>query len=463
MPLSFKPAWAMLCAALLLTPVAVVQAQALKPIKPKAPNGLSMPSAEPSVPMSARTPETPKALDFIVAVVDNEPITNLEVNRLAAMADPAAANMNRNVLLMEVLETLIDETAQLGVARQSGIQVSTEELDQAVAGTAQRNQLSLSDMRQRLKEQGISWEQYRGQIRRQIMLQRVREREVTGRIKIQDFEVDAFLRESKLTQTGANADIHIAHILIAVPEKASADEVAKLMTKADEVLTRVKAGEDFGKLAAQVSQAPDRANGGQLGLRSPDRYPSLFADAVKSLAVGAVTGPIRSGAGFHILKLLERRSADAMPSTVTQTRARHILLRPGGKLSQDAARAQLATYKKQIETGLAKFEDLARAQSQDGSAEQGGDLGWANAGMMVPEFEAVMNNLAPGQIADPLVSRFGVHLVQVMERREAPLSLRDQQDLARNILRERKFDQAYKTWEREVRGRAYVEYRETPQ
>jgi peptidyl-prolyl cis-trans isomerase SurA len=152
-----------------------------------------------------------------------------------------------------------------------------------------------------------------------------------------------------------------------------------------------------------------------------------------------------------------------MPSTVTQTRARHILLRPGGKLSQDAARAQLATYKKQIETGLAKFEDLARAQSQDGSAEQGGDLGWANAGMMVPEFEAVMNNLAPGQIADPLVSRFGVHLVQVMERREAPLSLRDQQDLARNILRERKFDQAYKTWEREVRGRAYVEYRETPQ
>ena len=453
----------MLCAALLLTPVAVVQAQALKPIKPKASNGLSMPSAEPSVPMSARTPETPKALDFIVAVVDNEPITNLEVNRLAAMADPAAANMNRNVLLMEVLETLIDETAQLGVARQSGIQVSTEELDQAVAGTAQRNQLSLNDMRQRLKEQGISWEQYRGQIRRQIMLQRVREREVTGRIKIQDFEVDAFLRESKLTQTGANADIHIAHILIAVPEKASADEVAKLMTKADEVLTRVKAGEDFGKLAAQVSQAPDRANGGQLGLRSPDRYPSLFADAVKSLAVGAVTGPIRSGAGFHILKLLERRSADAMPSTVTQTRARHILLRPGGKLSQDAARAQLATYKKQIETGLAKFEDLARAQSQDGSAEQGGDLGWANAGMMVPEVEAVMNNLAPGQIADPLVSRFGVHLVQVMERREAPLSLRDQQDLARNILRERKFDQAYKTWEREVRGRAYVEYRETPQ
>ncbi len=463
MPFTSRTTLALLCAAMVLTSLAPVQAQALKPVKPRAATGLSLSKPEPAIPPSVVSAQAPKALDFIVAVVDNEPITNLEVNRLAAMADPAAAKMNRNALLMEVMETLIDEAAQLGVARQSGLQVSSEELDAAVASTAQRNQLSLDDMRQRLQAQGISWEQYRGQIRRQILLQRVREREVTGRIKIQDFEVDAFLRESKLTQASANADIHIAHILIAVPEKASADEVAKLMTKADEAMTRLKAGEDFGKLAAQISQAPDRASGGQLGLRSPDRYPSLFADAVKTLAVGAVTGPVRSGAGFHILKLLERRSTDSLPTTITQTRARHILLRPGGKLSQDAARAQLATFKKQIETGLATFEDLARVHSQDGSAEQGGDLGWANPGMMVPEFEATMNNLSPGQIADPLVSRFGVHLVQVLERREAPLSLRDQQDLARNVLRERKFDQAYKTWESEVRGRAYVEYREAPQ
>lgn len=463
MPFTSRITLALLCAVMALTALAPVQAQALKPVKPRSPNGLSLSKPEPAIPPSVVSAQVPKALDFIVAVVDNEPITNLDVNRLAAMADPAAAKINRNALLMEVTETLIDEAAQLGVARQSGLQVSPEELDAAVASTAQRNQLSVEDMRQRLQVQGISWEQYRGQIRRQILLQRVREREVTGRIKIQDFEVDAFLRESKLTQAGANADIHIAHILIAVPEKASADDVAKMMTKADEAMTRLKAGEDFGKLAAQVSQAPDRASGGQLGLRSPDRYPPLFADAVKTLAVGAVTGPVRSGAGFHILKLLERRSTDSLPTTITQTRARHILLRPGGKLSQDAARAQLATFKKQIETGLANFEDLARVHSQDGSAEQGGDLGWANPGMMVPEFEVTMNNLSPGQIADPLVSRFGVHLVQVLERREAPLSLRDQQDLARNILRERKFDQAYKTWESEVRGRAYVEYRETPQ
>jgi peptidyl-prolyl cis-trans isomerase SurA len=441
-------------------------AQALKPLQPvpsKSSSGLSV--RNPAAALSAVTLDdaAPKALDFIVAVVDNEPITNLEVNRLVSLADPSAARMNRSALLLEALETLIDETAQLNVARQAGIQVPPDELEQALASTAQRNQISVDDMRQRLKEQGVSWEQYRSQIRRQIMLQRVREREVTGRIKIQDFEVEAFLREQSQANGGKPADIHIAHILVAVPEKASGDEVAQLLTKADDLLKKAKAGQDFGKLAAQFSQAPDRNNGGQLGLRSPDRYPSLFADAVKGLAVGEVTGPVRSGAGFHLLKLIERRNAGDLPATVSQTRARHILLRPGGKLSQDAARAQLTSYKKQVETGLAKFEDLARANSQDGSAEQGGDLGWANPGMMVPEFEAAMAKLAPGQVGDPLVSRFGVHLIQVLERREAPLSVRDQQNLARNLLRERKFDEAFKNWEREVRGRAYVEYRETPQ
>ena len=441
-------------------------AQALKPLQPvpsKSSSGLSV--RNPAAALSAVTLDdaAPKALDFIVAVVDNEPITNLEVNRLVSLADPSAARMNRSALLLEALETLIDETAQLNVARQAGIQVPPDELEQALASTAQRNQISVDDMRQRLKEQGVSWEQYRSQIRRQIMLQRVREREVTGRIKIQDFEVEAFLREQSQANGGKPADIHIAHILVAVPEKASGDEVAQLLTKADDLLKKAKAGQDFGKLAAQFSQAPDRNNGGQLGLRSPDRYPSLFADAVKGLAVGEVTGPVRSGAGFHLLKLIERRNAGDLPATVSQTRARHILLRPGGKLSQDAAHAQLTSYKKQVETGLAKFEDLARANSQDGSAEQGGDLGWANPGMMVPEFEAAMAKLAPGQVGDPLVSRFGVHLIQVLERREAPLSVRDQQNLARNLLRERKFDEAFKNWEREVRGRAYVEYRETPQ
>jgi peptidyl-prolyl cis-trans isomerase SurA len=397
-----------------------------------------------------------------VAVVDNEPITNQEVTRLAAMADPAAAKLGRSNLLMEAMETLIDESAQIGVAKQYGMQISTDELEKAIEKTAQRNQLNIEQLQQRLQEQGLSWEQYRTQVRRQMLLQRVREREVNARIKIQDFEVDAFLQERN-NAANPNADINIAHILFPLAENASADEVAKQLTKADEVMRKLKAGEDFSKLAAQFSSAADRSNGGALGLRPPSRYPSLFVDAIKDVAVGQLAGPLRSAAGFHLLKLLDRRSADALPATVIQTRARHILLRPGGNLSQDAARAQLAGFKRKIELGLADFEALAKEHSQDGSANQGGDLGWANPGMMVPEFEEAMAKLAPGQVGDPLVSRFGVHLIEVLERREAPLSLREQQDLARNILREKKFEEAYKNWEREVRGRAFVEYRETPQ
>jgi peptidyl-prolyl cis-trans isomerase SurA len=406
--------------------------------------------------------ESSRASDFIVAVVDNEPITNQEVTRLAAMADPAAAKLGRSNLLMEAMETLIDEAAQIGVAKLYGMQISADELDKAIEKTAQRNQLNIQQLQQRLKEQGLSWEQYRIQVRRQMLLQRVREREVNARIRIQDFEIDAFLQERN-NAANPNADINIAHIMFPLAENASADDVAKQLTKADEVMRKLKAGEDFSKLAAQFSSAADRSNGGVLGLRPLSRYPSLFVEATKDTAVGQLAGPLRSPAGFHVLKVLERRSADALPATVTQTRSRHILLRPGGNLSQDAARAQLAGFKRKIELGTAEFEALAKEHSQDGSANQGGDLGWANPGMMVPEFEEAMAKLAPGQVGDPLVSRFGVHLLQVLERREAPLSLREQQDLVRNILREKKFEEAYKNWEREVRGRAFIEYRETPQ
>ena len=437
-------------------------AQSLKPgggTQPSA--GLSLRNA--AAPVVVEKSDQLQALDFIVAVVDNEPITNMEVNILASMADPAAAKLGKSVLLQDALENLINESAQLQIARQLNIQVSVEELQQSIEQTARRNKLSIEELKQRLQAQGMGWERYRAQIKRQILLQRVREREVINRIKVQDHEIESFLQENSRIQPGKNDDIHIAHILLVVPEKADADEVTRIFNKAEELLKKIKAGEDFSKLAAQNSSAPDRANGGQLGMRSPDKYPSLFVDAIQSLPVGGVTGPLRSGAGFHILKLLERKSPNALPVSINQTRARHILLRPGGQLSQDSARAQLAGYKMQIDAGKATFEELAAQFSQDASSTQGGDLGWANPGMMVPEFEKVMDALQPGEIADPVISRFGVHLIQVLERRESPLSLRDKQELARNILRERKFEETLKNWEREVRGRAYVEYRDPPQ
>ncbi len=449
-------------AALLALLSMYAQAQLVKPITPNASAPLNL--RKPSKLMAIEpADDSLKALDYIVAVVDNEPITNLEVNSLAAMVDPAANKIGRESLLREALENLINESAQLQMARQMNMQIAPAELQMAIDNTAQRNQISVEEMKQRLLSQGISWERYRTQIKRQMLLQRVREREVTSRIKIQDHEVEAFLNESSKEQDVSKSDIHIAHILIGLSEKATPDEVTQAFNKANDILSQAKRGADFGKLAAEFSQAPDRVNGGQLGLRSPERYPTLFVDAVKPLQAAGLAGPIRSGAGFHILKLIERRSADALPSTITQTNARHILLRPSNQLSQDAARAQLAGFRQQIESGKASFEELAKLHSQDGSATQGGDLGWANPGTMVPEFEKVMDSLKLGDISDPLVSRFGVHLVQVLERREAPLSMRDKQDMARNILRDRKFDETMKNWEREMRGRAYVEYRDPPQ
>jgi peptidyl-prolyl cis-trans isomerase SurA len=437
-------------------------AQTIKP-KLSSQQGAGLSIRNPAPVSNFTNSDSLQTLDFIVAVVDNEPITNREVNNLANMADPAAARAGNTALLQEALENLINEATQLQIARQLNLQVSAEELQQAIDVTASRNQLTTEELQQRLLVQGLSWERYRAQIKRQLLLQKVREREVTSRLKVQDHEIENFMAEINKQQPGKNDAIHIAQILLAVPEKADADEVTKVFDKAEALLRKIKAGEDFGKLAAQYSVSPERVNAGQLGLRSPDRYPALFVEAVQSLSVGGVIGPLRSGAGFHILKLLERKSANALPSSIPQTRARHILLRPSSQLSQDAARAQLAGFKKQIESGSISFEELAKQYSQDASAVQGGDLGWANPGVMVPEFEKAMDALRPGEIGDPLVTRFGVHLVQVLERREAPLSQRDKQEIVRNILREKKFEEAMKNWEREVRGRAYVEYRDSPQ
>jgi len=254
----------------------------------------------------------------------------------------------------------------------------------------------------------------------------------------------------------------LAHILIAVPEAASAAQQQVLEQRARDVWSRAQApGADFDALAKAFSNGPERERGGLMGRKPLDRYPSLFVEAVEKLSVGQVAPLVRSGAGFHILKLVERRAQAS--ATVTETRVRHILLRPGGTLSLVAARAQLASYRTAIEAGRANFAALAREHSQDPSAAQGGELGWVAPGMFVPEFEEVMNKLQPGQLSDPVVSRFGVHLIEVLERRQAPISERELREMVRGQLRAQKYPQALEDWAQEVRGRAYVEYREPPQ
>lgn len=423
-----------------------------------------------TLPVAATAPTgAQQAADFIVAVVNSEPITNyqvkVEVQRiLQQLAQQQRALPDRSELTKQVLERLVNERAQLQLAREAGIKVDDPSVDQAEQTVARQNQMDVSELRRRVVLDGFDPKLFREQLHDQLMLTRLRDREVEARVRISDQDVEQYLQE----QLGKNSDpaallVNIAQLLVAVPEGASEPQVEALKTKAEQALARAKGGEDFTSLVGKLSDAKDRDNGGQLGLKSADRYPPLFLEAIDKLAVGGISGLVRSGAGFHILKLVERRSAGLPPMNVTQSRARHILLIPSAQLSEAAARDKLNDFKKRIESGRADFAVLARENSQDGSAQGGGDLGWASPGQFVPEFEEVMNRLRPGQISEPLISRFGVHLIQLIERRNTQLSEREQREMVRAMLREKKHSEVYATWVQEVRARAYVELREEPQ
>jgi peptidyl-prolyl cis-trans isomerase SurA len=407
-----------------------------------------------------------RSADFIVAIVNSEPITNQEVrNRLVQIEQQLSARGGamppRQELYGQVLERLISERAQIQLARDSGIKVDNQALDNAVQNIARQNQLSMEQLRQRLREDGLDINLLRNNLRDEILLQRIREREVEPRVRITETELDAFIREQR-DAPNSEMEINIAQILVAVPDNATEAQIAPLAAKAQRAFERAKAGEDFAALARELSDAPDRANGGQLGLRIADRVPTLFLEATQNTPAGGLSGPVRSGAGFHVLKVIEKRQLGLGNLTVPQTRARHILLRTGPQLTESAARERLVELRKRITAGL-DFATAAKDNSQDGSAREGGDLGWAVPGQFVPEFEEVMNSLTLGQVSEPFVSRFGVHLIQVQERRERKMSEREQREAARGALREKKLDEAFLTWAQDLRARAYVELREQPQ
>ena len=414
-------------------------------------------------------PAGPRQADHIVAVVNSEPITNVEVRTRLVRVEQQLAQQGgvlppRDVLAQQVLERLIGEKAQLQLARDTGLKIEDSVVDQAEQNVARQNQIDVAELRRRIESDGMTPASFRAQLRDQLTLTRLREREVEPRVRVTDLEVDQFIQEQKGGGTAAEMVLDLGQVLIAVPEGATAAQVAERQARAQQVLARAKAGEDFAKLAREMSDAPSAArDGGQMGAREADRYPAVFVDAVKSVPVGGLAALVRSGAGFHVLKVLEKRQGDMPGVSVTQTRARHILLQVSAQTPESAARERLDDFKKRIEAGKADFAQLAREFSQDGSARDGGDLGWTNPGMFVPEFEDVLNSLRPGEIAPPLVSRFGVHLIQLIERRQANLSEREQREIARNLLRERKLDEAYVDWARDVRGRAYVELRDPPQ
>lgn len=415
-------------------------------------------------PTPARTPA--RSADFIVAIVNNELVTQVEVDqRLARVRADAQRNNTRlpsdDEVRRQVVNALIEERVIVTYARDGGMRVDEPELDRAVANVASANKLTVPQLRERLAAEGMDYTRFRANLRDQMLAERVREREVVNRIKVSDAEIDNLLA-ARQTRTAAATELNIAQILVTVPENASAEVVAERRERALAALKRVRGGEPFELVAKAVSEDANKDKGGEIGAKPADRLPDLFVEAVKPLAVGAVTAePLRSGAGFHLLKLLSR--ADTAQASVTQTRARHILLRPSAALTPEAAQRRLAEFRDQILSGQRKFEDLARQYSEDGSAPSGGELGWVSPGNFVPEFEETMNRLSPGGVSTPIVSRFGVHLIQVMERRQVAVDPKELREQARNMLREQKFEPAYVEWAAELRARAYVEMREPPQ
>ncbi|MEK8047332.1 peptidylprolyl isomerase [Ideonella margarita] len=406
-----------------------------------------------------------RAADYIVAVVNNELVTQVELTQRIARAREEAQRAGTAMpaddeLRSQVLESLIDERVIITFARDSGYKVDDPEVDRAVTNIATANKITMAELRTRLAADGIEYARFRANLRDQLMSERTREREVNSRIKVSDADVERVLAEQQ-AKRAAVSELNIAQILVSVPEGASEAVVAAKRARVAEAQARLKGGEPFELVAKAFSEDSNKDRGGEIGARPAERLPDLFVETVKTMAVGAVTAePVRSGAGFHLLKLLSRSDSTVM--TMTQTRARHILLRPSPRLSADAAQRRLGEFRDQVLTGKRSFDDLAREFSEDGSAPNGGDLGWATPGSFVPEFEEAMNRLGPGGLSGPVTSRFGVHLIQVVERRSVPVDPRQVREQARNALREQKFEEAYTEWVAELRQRAYIEMREPP-
>ncbi len=409
----------------------------------------------------AQAPSSVVLVDRIVAVVNSEVITSGEVARRLISVTQQLRQQGTpmppaDLLQRQVLERMIMDRLQLQLARETALRVDDLQLDRTVARVAEGNKMSLTQFRQTLERDGIQYDKFREEIRHEILLSRLREREVDNRIVVTDNEIDYFLSQ-QAESPGAASEFNLAHIILRLPEQASPEEVSRQRARAEQVLAQLRQGADFSKMAAGFSDAPDALQGGAMGWRARDRLPDLYAQVLDALKPGETSGIIRSPAGFHLVKLLERRGGGA-PVTVEQTHARHILVKTSEIVSAADARRKLENLRERIANG-ADFGDLAKLNSDDSSSVKGGDLGWLYPGDTVPEFERTMNSLNEGQLSEPFASPFGWHLVQVLERRKADVSGERKRQDARLILRERKADEAYQEWLRQLRDRAFVEYR----
>jgi peptidyl-prolyl cis-trans isomerase SurA len=413
-------------------------------------------------PREAGQPQRIVLVDRIVAVVGREVVTASELAERRDMAERQLRGQGtplpeRSILERQLLERLILDKAQLQMARDNGIRVEETQLDRAVERIAESNNMTLSAFRAALEKDGVPYAKFREEVSQQIQMQRLREREVDDRVEVSESEIDQFL-ESARNSSNARSEFNLSHVLVRVPEQASPEQIDQARQKAEKARAESVSGADFAKIAATYSDAPDALQGGNLGWRSEDRLPEIFAGALKNLRPGETSPVLRSPGGFHVIKLLQRRGADES-APVEQTHARHILIRTSEVTSEADARRRLADLRERIVTGGADFAELARLNSADGSASRGGDLGWLFPGDTVPEFERAMNALKPGEISQPFNTSFGWHLVQVLERRSAGLSQDRRRMQARQAIKERKSDEAFQEWLRQLRDRTYVEMR----
>lgn len=405
--------------------------------------------------------DSPIEGDRIVAVVNSEAITLYELRSRLAMVERQLRGQNvqlppRETLEKQVLERMIVDRAQMQFAKEVGLQVPDSELDTAIGRIAANNRMTVAEFRAIIEKDSIGWTKFREDVRQEIVLARLREREVENRLVVSEGEIDSYLES--VSQPGAGDEIvKVAHIIIRVPEQASPQQLERIQARARRAAEQLRAGEDFARVAAGFSDAADSLGGGIMEPRSIDRLPPLYAEAVRKLKPGETSELLRSPAGFHIVRLLERSGGPSADS-LKQTHARHILVKVNDGVPELEAKRRLFVLKERLDNG-ADFAELARLHSNDVSGAKGGDLGWLYEGDTVPDFERAMDALKVGEVSKPVRSSFGWHLIQVLERRTDDASTERRRLMARQALRERKSDEAYEDWLRQLRDRAYVEYR----
>lgn len=398
-------------------------------------------------------------IDRIIAVVDQVVITENElIDRIKTVKSQLEKQGGKvppeDVLQKQILERLINDRLLLQYAAQTGVRVDDTQLDKTVERIAEQNKLSVPDFRAALEQEGISYRKFREDIRNEIIIARLREREVENRVNVTEAEIDNYLT-TQSSQGEIQDEFEISHILIRTPEDGSPEELQKMREKAEEALKQLSEGADFAEVSARMSDAPNALEGGSLGWKTSAQIPELFNEALKPLQPGSLTPILRSPNGFHILKMTDRRGGSS-PLVVEQTKLRHILVKLSEIMSDSDAQQRMLMIKERLDNG-ADFTELARQYSEDASANNGGDLGWVNPGDTVPQFEEAMNLLAPNEISEPVRTPFGWHIIQVLERRKQDMTKEAARFKARQEIRARKAEEAYEDWVRELRDRAYVE------